>query len=504
MQHQGDWFHIDDADFLRPLGSGDRKLYGRCGLVPYSLSAPIGTLSLASLHGYSHTITSSLGELYSVPSDSRLPLEFEKHQLRKLCDIQGIDGYLRNAKHLFSKFEHVGGTFHVIDFDDFMSHAAYSPHPGPGEADYLRQDPSIDFFSGPALRAEEFRLNIPPSRQTLALGHAQNSVNITDGPKNWHRLIFCRGLAHTVLSDRQGQDQDMVQRECTRIRSLLFQNDDDVVEEALLLHLHCRRREDTSNPYRPRKPKKPAFHITWYRIPRPGEQPPSLACWKWGEFYKTGRLLQQAAFTFALVPSKSWDRYDTTEDTWYNHAYWTVFTLVPLHFGNLAGYRLSSSGVLAMIGHALRDAADSWEEIAVIMAQVLRLGNGDDALDPDKHDSLLFDDHTFSRSRRYFWAVDMLETFMAEIKGALAQWEYWWDVWEQPVRNFDAAMVRRVEQRNAEDTEGFPMRRPWRASVDTALEDFVDPQIHRLRQLHGQFKGLLESTHNLRDAVRNY
>jgi len=119
-----------------------------------------------------------------VPSDSRLPLEFEKHQLRKLCDIQGIDGYLRNAKHLFSKFEHVGGTFHVIDFDDFMSHAAYSPHPGPGEADYLRQDPSIDFFSGPALRAEEFRLNIPPSRQTLVLGHAQNPVNITDGPKN--------------------------------------------------------------------------------------------------------------------------------------------------------------------------------------------------------------------------------------------------------------------------------------------------------------------------------
>ena len=29
-------------------------------------------------------------------------------------------------------------------------------------------------------------------------------------------------------------------------------------------------------------------------------------------------------------------------------------------------------------------------------------------MDPSEHDNLLFDDGAFSRSRRYFWAIDCL------------------------------------------------------------------------------------------------
>lgn len=36
------------------------------------------------------------------------------------------------------------------------------------------------------------------------------------------------------------------------------------------------------------------------------------------------------------------------------------------------------------------------------------LDGGDSLMEPSEHDNLLFDDGAFSRSRRYFWAIDCL------------------------------------------------------------------------------------------------
>ena len=41
---------------------------------------------------------------------------------------------------------------------------------------------------------------------------------------------------------------------------------------------------------------------------------------------------------------------------------------------------------------------------------------------PTDHDNLFFDDETFSRSRRYFWAIDCLSEFDVSISDNINQW----------------------------------------------------------------------------------
>jgi hypothetical protein len=47
-----------------------------------------------------------------------------------------------------------------------------------------------------------------------------------------------------------------------------------------------------------------------------------------------------------------------------------------------------------------------WEQIALYMEGLLAEKNG--LLDPEYHDSLLTDDATFTRSKKYFWAIEFL------------------------------------------------------------------------------------------------
>lgn len=47
-----------------------------------------------------------------------------------------------------------------------------------------------------------------------------------------------------------------------------------------------------------------------------------------------------------------------------------------------------------------------WEQISCYMENLLAEKNG--LLDPEYHDSLLTDDATFTRSKKYFWAIEFL------------------------------------------------------------------------------------------------
>ncbi|SPO02002.1 uncharacterized protein DNG_04675 [Cephalotrichum gorgonifer] len=76
------------------------------------------------------------------------------------------------------------------------------------------------------------------------------------------------------------------------------------------------------------------------------------------------------------------------------------------------------------------------------------LDEGDAILNPQKHDDLLFDDSTFSRSRRYFWAADSLDTFLASISDTLNQWNMWWEAWEPIIRNAERMHKLRFEARS--------------------------------------------------------
>lgn len=60
-----------------------------------------------------------------------------------------------------------------------------------------------------------------------------------------------------------------------------------------------------------------------------------------------------------------------------------------------------------IVHKSLQTVIDKWEEIADYFDGLLVEKNG--LLNPDYHDSLLTDDGAFTRSKKYFWAIEFLK-----------------------------------------------------------------------------------------------
>ena len=125
-----------------------------------------------------------------------------------------------------------------------------------------------------------------------------------------------------------------------------------------------------------------------------------------------------------------------------SNRYWTLLVLAPDHFFNdkntsfpmgssspgraqALGYslgRLTHPGAeLNLIGQGLERITDRWAEFLSYFDYIL--DGGDSLMKPAEHDNLLFDDGAFSRSRRYFWAIDCLSEFEISITDNITQWE---------------------------------------------------------------------------------
>lgn len=136
--------------------------------------------------------------------------------------------------------------------------------------------------------------------------------------------------------------------------------------------------------------------------------------------YDSKNNLQESAFTVGLFPPEYYDRDRASAFDRPETCYWTIILLTPQNMDEeelLEAGKTLESVILDLICKALCDAADSWEEIGKLLSSML----DDQAtiLNPQKHDRLLFDDNTFSRSRRYFWAVEYLDVFRADIRDAI-------------------------------------------------------------------------------------
>lgn len=84
--------------------------------------------------------------------------------------------------------------------------------------------------------------------------------------------------------------------------------------------------------------------------------------------------------------------------------------------------RLSQLGAeMNLIGHGLERISGRWAEFQSFFDFIL--DGGDSLMQPAEHDNLLFDDGAFSRSRRYFWAIDCLSEFELCISDNISQWE---------------------------------------------------------------------------------
>lgn len=92
--------------------------------------------------------------------------------------------------------------------------------------------------------------------------------------------------------------------------------------------------------------------------------------------------------------------------------------------------------VLSNSNEALSCIIDDSTEIVDHIGSLLDIGD-EALLDPDRHDELLFDDEVFSRSRTYWWTLNMLTAMQQSLTETLAVRQEMWDTVIEPLVSID-------------------------------------------------------------------
>jgi hypothetical protein len=457
-------------------------------------------------------LDSTLGNFYSAPPDGRLPLAFESNRLRQACEDGTLPEYLSKVGRLLASLHKIGGLFMVSDIDDFMGTTDYTTWVEP-----ISSYVCNGFVAEHALQAEEFHVNIPPGLYHIKRPHQLDPLSPL-GPsgyatgwgvprsREWHRVIQLQGLAYAPFSGGDVQQTPQkLREERAATWLLLFDHSHpcfDIVKRTFRLHILCSPRQDLANPY---LGSWEPFHIAWYRILWAEKKMSSV--WKSGSLYRTDHVVEQNSFTFAVFPG-DFVRVRYTRANMVR-SYWTTLILSAPYYA-----RTEYDGcypfiaVLLSVRDALRTAVTSWQEIDKCLSEML-VDDEDTVLNPDNSDRLLFDDNTFSRSRRYFWAINMLGTFRGYIRDSIVQWKYWWVAWENVVRGCEKEQWERAKAREQTDLEGRPFittrltrdGQPYSAEVVDDILPKIESQIAELEHLESRFQGYLERMEKLRDGV---
>jgi hypothetical protein len=108
---------------------------------------------------------------------------------------------------------------------------------------------------------------------------------------------------------------------------------------------------------------------------------------------------------------------------------WTSVYLCPNNFdlydkdARLIREQTSQDVLLDLIEFTIHMVLERWQAVEKYFGWLI--GHREALSDPDAHDSLLFDDDTFSRSRKYFWAINYLAEMDTSIASNIAQLEPW-------------------------------------------------------------------------------
>ena len=148
--------------------------------------------------------------------------------------------------------------------------------------------------------------------------------------------------------------------------------------------------------------------------------------------------------------------------------------------GHCLGRHSRAGAEMNLILQGLERISERWAEFQSFFDFILNAGNA--LMEPLVHDNLLFDDGAFSRSRRYFWAIECLTEFDASITDNILQWELFKEARIEPLvassalskldyRQFQEA--EKVHQILQKQREYF--RRKLRSTI--ALRDAVSPHI---------------------------
>ena len=120
------------------------------------------------------------------------------------------------------------------------------------------------------------------------------------------------------------------------------------------------------------------------------------------------------------------------------------------NLGHTLGKLTKVGAEMNIIGQGLERISDRWQDFQVFFNYIL--DGGDSFMKPAEHDNLLFDDASFSRSRKYFWAIDCLSEFVTSIADNINQWELFREARVEPLMrihalpDLDQQMFRNVEK----------------------------------------------------------
>ncbi|KAL8711184.1 MAG: hypothetical protein Q9220_004329 [cf. Caloplaca sp. 1 TL-2023] len=205
-------------------------------------------------------------------------------------------------------------------------------------------------------------------------------------------------------------------------------------------HLQLKRRNVTSNPY---TTGHQGFHTTFYDI----------------------RETKDLETKEIYCPLPLDDDGATERNFEMTQPHWTMLVLAPGGFfnehntafpmkslpkgraqalGHCLGRLTRVGAELNLIGQGLARISERWADFQSFFDYIL--DSGDSLMQPHEHDNLLFDDGAFSRSRRYFWAIDCLSEFENAITDNINQWELYKAALPTLMNDLDNIQYRNTER----------------------------------------------------------
>ncbi|MCJ1355028.1 MAG: hypothetical protein MMC33_005019 [Icmadophila ericetorum] len=360
--------------------------------------------------GLDYEIQGKLGDWWNIPDDMRMQLTFSKHKYIKarshsdvfLAEPLSI-AYGSETMNIARQFDdslrvRPGNDFLAVDFDEHNHSRLYRM----GES-----------AVGPPLMIERGgHKNAPWSRLIVYQG-------MTTGEHTNHQKESGKGLKWSSPYFRAGDENPG-----------LWVNFD--------YHLRNKAKNITANPYHD---PDVGFHTNFYEIMNEADVPNEL--WKHGPLYNDPlrRSFRKCAYTL-YAPSPKSGQLGENDISIYSPRHWTILLLAPSYFfdenntsfpmGDLSAGRKQALGhclgrltklgaEMNLIGHGLQRISERWSDFQSFFEFIL--DSGDSLMQPAAHDNLLFDDGAFSRSRRYFWAIDCLSEFELSITDNLSQWQ---------------------------------------------------------------------------------
>ncbi|KKK19805.1 hypothetical protein ARAM_003378 [Aspergillus rambellii] len=510
----GEWHHIDgekldgNIDYLQGA-----EFEWEERLVPYSLapswmaggrsewekSLSTSSSLLSGLSRQQGLLQECIGNLYSVPPDLRIPLTFEKDELRLMRRNGSLRQFLHDIHALLNQVSR-HGSFQIIDCDDFGGFVIYEGI-APTDTGHHELDGNSDplILSRPALLAEKLQVNIPPVSCFLMKQFGAPATIIRQGGARWYRVLTFRGLERFLrLEARECSPWEYTPESFSRILFREINNPDydttgcikmEQVLKLLKLHISPKRRTETVTRV---EAERLSFHISWFKL-GPTISGSESKSWNSGPSQPgADDQLQEVAFTMAvflsrigrsgkLFPSEGIPTNESNTvppknpDMWY----WSILLLAPSHFPKLKSPNpqpiFPAGGPMlpvTLIAEALQDAVDSWEEIANHLSVMIDKPSA--VLDPSKHDEVL-------------------------IAATIREWEIFWKVYGRVLEageHFIHQFRDRVESVELQE------HKPRSCGLSDRLHE-MEARIHRLRALQTRLQHLRDQIKTLRDGLFN-